>query len=334
MIDPNKDIIQKAKNRLRYSVLKVNIITHIILILSAIVFTYIFIQILVLNIENFDIEDIGRENQGIILIPFFVFWGLFYLLARRISKISNPSWKFWVLKNVHHLQDFTKIRKLAVKNKYILAYEVWLDKDYIIRKSEKSQQQKLLDKLEIFEYAFEEDLKDNLPMKLIYKVNLYRSNFQVFYISFLFGVLPLYGLLTLEETESNNSWFYGSLIFSSISFTLLIAILIRWIPSLFFKTTHLVVDIKGVKLKKFKQMQLISWKYISRIEYKSEYIGEDIVYFIYFHFYNNQECKFEKEEHKIATTPLRPRGDIIFREVKAMHQKYLDKQEKKANFKT
>lgn len=262
---------------------------------------------------------------------------MFYLSARQINKINNSRWRFWVLKNIHYLQDFVEIKKFAERRNYIKTTENFLDKESIIRKSKKSEHKKLLDKLEIFEYAFARNLESNLPENLVYKANKWNAFLFILWSLLWFGGFILGGILQIRDYNYKYGDFHFnvSLIFISFISILLLGILLRWVSFLFIKNALLEVNLEGVNIKGFEKGQLISWEYIHKVEYIKEIVGEDTIHYLYFRFkYVQYPNKFKKKEFKIATSNLKLRGDIIYQQVNAMHQKYLDKQKKKTNFKS
>lgn len=320
MLDNQQDMIRKAKKKLLNNVLKINNITRVFLFFLAILSTYIYKEIL---LQYNDSLILDRKNTDIILIPFFIFWGLFYLSARQINKINNSRWRFWVLKNIHYVQDFVEIKKFAERRNYIKTTENFLDKEYIIRKSKKPEHKKLLDKLEIFEYAFARNLEDNLPENFIYKVDKLVAILRVSWLFLWLGVIPLLALIS-AIVSGKDFELYGAIVFVSVLIPLFILIFIKWYSPLFIKTVHLEANLKGVKIKDCGNNNFIFWEYVKEIKYDSELIGEDTVYFIYFYlketsFFN----KIKNNECKVATNILKLRGDIIYQQVNAMHQKYL-----------
>lgn len=194
------------------------------------------------------------------------------------QKIYHQRWRFWVLKYVHYLQDYVIIRKKVEKKGLIKREEKWLSEEYIKANSKNQESIRLLDTLEIFEYAYQKLYVAYLPQSFDYSIALSRV---VLSISFALSAIILFVTLILKlDTIKQNLFFYQDYLFlqilymfSDVLFIILPIFLIAFLcwkmlfnlKYFFSKTVLLSVNSKKIITKKFLEEEDIYWKDIEKI---------------------------------------------------------------------
>ena len=304
MHNTNHHIVQQALQRLRTRVLKLDILTHFLIVLLSLLIGFVLYQIFILlEIRGFNF--IEPKNWG--LSATFILWIILLILGVHIGVVSNRNWRLWVLKHIHYLQDFVAIRKFAIQRKYIEAHEKWLSEEFIQKKYKGLVQQELLDKLELFEYAYNQDFEKQLPEKLSYFMSKNQSLIAMLWSGF-FIFLFLGGLFIaqFDETDHNpfNSYTTWVYVFAMIGFCMYLVL--KNAQYYFYKGAYLELDQYGVKSKTYRDNTLIPWKHIQKIAYTTKSAGDEIVHYLYIYFiYEEHYPKPNKDYHRVAINGFR-----------------------------
>lgn len=316
MSNQNTYTVDKALKKLKRNVVKVDYRVYIIITLVAIILQVVFIKLTSILDESL-FKNIGSYIPvfGIILL-------LLYFIAKWLENITKTRWKFWVLSEVHFLQDFVEIRKFAERKNYIKVDEKWLYYHYICKKVKAKKRDDLLERLEVFEYAFEKDYEASFPEKLYYRIPKIAHILNMIFASPILFFCIFSWRYELYKRETPQFIFYMWFFFILFFFSVWVFITLQNIRALIFGY-YLEIDKKGIKSGKYKKGLLVPWRDIHGIEYKQESKGDNIIDYLYIYF--NYLDNSNKSYYKIAINGFKTRRDILLKEVNFMKDKYLKK---------
>ena len=314
----NPKVIRSAILKLKLLVLKVDAWTKLLLFLLA-----VFTGLTAYTIPG----SMTKKQMAIIsLAVFFVSWGIFYLLALYEAKRSNRNWRFWVLEQIHFLQDFVEIRKIAEQKNYIKADEKWLKDKFICKKGKDDSSRELLERLTLFEYAFEKDFEASFPKKLCYVMS--KSKALISLIGGGLGLFVTFGRFFIDDLSPDpqvTPILIGFAVLLSIPFWYILVMNTRYF---FFNEIYLELNQEGVKSKRYKNNTLIPWQEISKIAYITKSVGEgDILHYLYFYFKSSEYYpKSGKDYHRVVINGFSTRVDILLKQVNFMQKQILGRE--------
>lgn len=331
----DEDIIKKAQRKLKNNVLKGGSWFVFWLVILSLILSIVVLEIIIYqyNIVSYE-EYVAAHYESVYIEAIFGFTTLFInLIILPLSYIeiaSKKRWRFWVLQNVHYLQDFIEIRKIAEAKSCIDVNEEWLSENYIQKKVEEKEQKAILEKLEVFEYAFHKDFEENLPPVLKYTISKKIIGYNI--VGFLSGIIICIVLLSLSIkmlpsriSVSSDIIYYISLSVFSLIILFFALRLFRNIRILLFKITFLKTDSRGIIIRKGNKNNLIVWEYIHELEYVVKNKSDTVFKYLHIHFKEVYFEKFSKSYYKIAIKKFNRSAEVLFKEVECMYQKYLEK---------
>lgn len=260
---------------------------------------------------------------SIFSIPLFILGALFLLTYNLFSRIITKKWCLWVLENIHYLQDFVFIRKIAEKKGIVQLFEDWLSENYIIKKRKGVIRVSLLEKLEIFEYAFKKDYEKKLLQGFQYRVSAKKVKY-VLRVILIFIIISMFFWLLILMRQIELQYF-------GVPFNIFMMIVMLYgrvlskFPSYFKNKVILEVNPEGIKSSKFKNNTLIPWRYITKLRYKKVryYLVKGQSRVPYIDVYLKSE-KRSKEIIYINIDKLDTESMLIYKQMKAMYDRYLE----------
>lgn len=271
--------------------------------------------------------EFGEFIRMVILgtcIAFVLLWG--HITGLIVSSIDNQ-WRFWILKNTDYLQDFVFIRRFAEKVGYIDLLENWLNEKYIKKKSKGKERMTLLEKLEIYEFAFQKNNQSTLPKVIQYKVSPKKVRFAIIIVSFCGLLYTSYLVLCWMKVLNLN-------MFVVLIIPMLVSFFLPWKAFLkakyfFLNTIMIKVNENGIKAKKHKNYKMIPWTCIQKLKYTEDYNtgvrGETAVPYLNIYLKSTKKNK-RRADIKINIDKLNIESRLLFRQVDMMYKQYLDKQ--------
>lgn len=321
MDNKKNEIVRKAEKKLRKISKEYKTLYFIIYYFSWIVgFLIIELVFVEYTIERFSPEyfEASLSITGLLIITL-----IYPINSFKYRKITY--WRFQVLENIHHLQDFVEIRKIAEQKGVVRLDEAWLTEEYIKKNTNKMNQKSFLEKLEIFEYAFRKNFEEDLPKKIQYQITRYNILIIIFNILVPVSVISLSIWLFFEfllDTFQRNFDLYFVIVLFILFFIYLIGFIVVGIRTMSAKRLQMEIDSKGIKMTKYKKKGVIIWTDIIQMEVSNKNKIWGLFDYLYIY---TKEKQYEKT-YRLDISNFKISPYLLLKQLNTLHQKYLETQ--------